>query len=135
MGAVFSHWGLLDDSDAEGSYEITRKRAVAPDIGMVLTEAGEVLINRSCKTEACCVAIVIGRSATGLSRPQSERLQRAVDLALAVANGNREAVELQPMSHHWRFSRGDYMTIEEWQELRTPAETAAMQQNNLEDRA
>lgn len=129
MTNTCSHWGLLDglhdESALAGSYEIACPKAIKHNMGLVLTEAGEVLINRSCTTEVhdCCVAIVIGRQASGLSRPQVERMQRAWDMALAVANGNAQAVQLQPMPHHWRFSRSDYMTIDEWQSLQPPAES------------
>lgn len=117
MTDVFSHWGLLDESQAEeGGYESPHHLPMRPQIGMVLTEAGEVLINRACQPSGCCVAIMIGRFAPGLSRPQSERLMRAWDMALAITHGNSETVHLQPMPHYWRFSRSDYLTIDEWQE-------------------
>ncbi len=136
MGTAISHWGLLDDSDSAGSYEVAKLKPVRPDIAMVLTEAGEVLIHRSCKPVSCCVAIVLGRAATGLSRPQSERLQRAWDMALAVADGNKDAVQLQPMSHHWRFSRTDYMTVEEWHEQqRLSSHNANVRHNEIGDSA
>ncbi len=124
MNSAVSHWGLLENADEAGSYPVNRPKATRPDVGMVLTEAGEVLISRSCSHKAtnCCVAIVIGRDAPGLSRPQTERMQRAWDLALAVSGGDDAAICLQPMPHHWRFSRSDYLTIEEWQEQRAPGE-------------
>lgn len=124
MTTAFSHWGFLDDSGCEGSYAATRSKPVKPEIGLVLTEAGEVLINRACSGQNCCVGIVIGRDAPGLSRPQAERMQRAWDMAMAVTHGNAEGVQLQPMPHHWRFSRADYLTIDEWQALCSPANEA-----------
>lgn len=124
MNTALSHWGLPDDADAAGSYPVQRQKASRPEVGMVLTEAGEVLISRACarKAPGCCVAIVIGRNAPGLSRPQTERMQRAWDLALAVAGGDDAAITLQPMPYHWRFSRSDYLTVEEWQQQRAPGE-------------
>lgn len=138
MSTAISHWGFLkgfvDEAESAGSYEAPSVRPSRPEVGLVLTEAGEVLINRHCKESECYVAIVIGRLAHGLSRPQTERMQRAWDMALAVANGHAEAVQLQPMPHHWRFSRADYLTIDEWQALHTPNGASRAQQNGAEAR-
>lgn len=123
MAQVASHWGLLDESAesaAECGYCEKSKACSCPkSMGVVLTEAGEVLINRqNSSTAGCSVAIVIGRSSGGLSRPQTERMLKVWDMAVALADGNEEAICLVPMPHHWRFSRADYMTIGEWQEQR-----------------
>lgn len=120
MGVALSHWGFIDSSDSDGSYSTTRIRQVRPAVGMILTEAGEVLINSACNREMFQVGIVIGRDAHGLSRPQAERMQRAWDVAMAVTGGNPDNVLLQPMPHHWRFSRADYLTIDEWQRQNIP---------------
>lgn len=122
--ANFHHWGLLDESESEGCYQQARKAAPKLDPGLVLTEAGEILISRRCLggLDECAIAIVVGRATHALSRPQSERVERSFDIAVSITNGNREAVNLSPVPHHWRFSRTEYLTIEEWQQQKSGGE-------------
>lgn len=120
MSDFNSHWGLSDDSATEGSYPTLKQRPEPLRAEVVLTEAGEVLIHKERSQSHCVMAIVISKNASALSRPQVERMPRAWDIALAVANGQSEAVHLQPMPHHWRFSRVDYMTWDEWLKTKAP---------------
>lgn len=124
MGVANIHWGLVDDTAAEGSYEHPHNKAAKLDPGLVLTEAGEILISRRCISglTECAVAIVVGRAVQSLSRPQAERIERSFDLALSITGGARENVHLRPVPHHWRFARADYLTLQEWQEQRPAAE-------------
>jgi hypothetical protein len=133
MSHLHSHWGLTDETGAEGSYEQQIKRPERAEAAVVLTEAGEVLIHRERPTERCNVALMIGRNASALTRPQTERMLRTWDIALAVANGNSDAVVLQPMPHHWRFSRVDYMTWDEWLSTRAPGETTGVSSRDDRD--
>lgn len=117
-------WGLDDAADSSGRYERPKLEGQAQPPALVLTEAGEVLIRRGQAAISCVVALVIAHNSGALSRPQTERMQRAWDIALAVANGNSEAVHLQPMPHHWRFARVDYQTWDEWMAGQNPHERA-----------
>lgn len=119
------HWGIHDADESAEGYQQTRQRPLRLDPGLVLTEAGEVLINRRCLggLAECAVAILVGRSARSLSRPQSERIERCFDLAVSIAGGARESVHLVPVPHHWRFARADYLTLEEWQQQKSQPET------------
>jgi hypothetical protein len=116
-------WGLDELADSTGRYE---RPAQAKDSlvnenqppALVLTEAGEVLIRRGTPQLGCVVALMIGQRAGALSRPQVERMQRAWDIALAVADGESEKIHFQPMPHHWRFSRVDYQMWDEWMSAR-----------------
>lgn len=123
--ANFHHWGLLDESESEGCYQQAKKAPPKLDPGLVLTEAGEILISRHCLNglSECAIAIVVGRTTHALSRPQSERVERSFDIAVSITNGNRDAVNLSPVPHHWRFARADYLTIEEWQQQKSSGET------------
>lgn len=128
MGSTHCHhWGIHDtDESADGYQQDVRLQPARIDPGLVLTEAGEVLINRSCiggRTE-CAVAIVVSRSARSLSRPQTERVERSFDLAVSIAGGARENVHLVPVPHHWRFARADYLTLEEWQQQKSQPEAS-----------
>lgn len=128
MGSTHCHhWGIHDaDESGDGYQRKAHPQSARIDPGLVLTEAGEVLINRSCLggcTE-CAVAIVVSRSARSLSRPQSERIERSFDLAVSIAGGARENVHLVPVPHHWRFARADYLTLEEWQQQKSQPEAS-----------
>jgi len=132
MSDHMSHWGVCNEVELEGAgpatgaYDCPRSRSEKIVADIVLTEAGELLIHRSQKqAEQCIVGIVIAKAATALTRPQVERMLRAWDIGLAVANGAEEAVELRPMPHHWRFSRVDYMTWDEWLQTHPNAQVRA----------
>lgn len=123
------HWGIYDRMDEDGSYEVLKKPVVATigQPGVVLTGAGEVLVHRDCtyRPAGCTVAIIIGREQAALSRPQIERMLRAWDMAVSITEGDKDAVTLLPVAHHWRFSRTDYLSLDEWQELRPTTDRSA----------
>lgn len=118
----YSHWGLCGTGpcDSEGRYAAVPPAPVAPTSAeVVLTGAGEVLVHRTTPPAArCTVAIVIGPGYGTLSRPQSEQMLRTWDIAVDLAKGQTEAVTMLPVSHHWRFSRADYLSLDEWQTSR-----------------
>lgn len=127
-----SHWGFhADGSSCCGGGSCASpakvKNPFASNVmrAIVLTGAGEVLIHRNAaasRLELCEVAIIIDRTQHALTRPQAERMQKAWDTALALVEGDEEAVTLQPVPHHWRFSRVDYLTIGEWRTQMSPSE-------------
>ena len=124
-----SHWGFHAASDDKGGYPLNQPvlQNNVP-VAIVLTEAGELLINRSASTTGvavCRVALVLEKGRGILSRPQAQRMHRVWDMAVALANGEIENIQIDPLPHSWRFARTDYLTLDEWQAQHPPGDKAA----------
>jgi len=113
MMKTLSHWGILVECDTIGSYSPLFRGQQRPAAAVVLTAAGEVLVHQAPKTAD--VAIVLSKQGGALSDVQSRQVMRARQIALALADGDIEAISLKPVAHNWRFNRNDYVTLEEWQ--------------------
>lgn len=124
MMKTLSHWGILAECETAGAFSPLSLKSESAPAAVVLTPAGELLIHREI-TPVAEVAIILAKGHGTLSEAQTKKIIHAFDTALALVNGEMDDVHLRPVPHSYRFSKGEYLTLEEWQSQTLPGAKGA----------